>query len=201
MMTLVNSYISRPRWRSSLIAAAMLSGLLLAGGCESARVEQSLVQQHQGDDLDAQMAFWHSLAEAPVTSNDDALHGLILFLDSSDPATDYAQRVDTLKNRQILPASFNAPAEEAISRGTLAVALSKALDVRGGVMVRLTKNAPRYAVRELEFLGLYPPSSPHQTFSGAEYVGVIGRAEDYMARGARGKDDRTNEATRTEHGS
>ena len=37
-----------------------------------------------------------------------------------------------------------------------------------------------YATRELVYLELYPPSTPNQTFSGAEYVGIIGRIEDYQ---------------------
>jgi hypothetical protein len=30
------------------------------------------------------------------------------------------------------------------------------------------------------YLNLFPPSSPEQTFSGSEFVGIIGRAEDYQ---------------------
>jgi hypothetical protein len=37
----------------------------------------------------------------------------------------------------------------------------------------------------LVYLELYPPSTPNQTFSGAEYVGIIGRIEDYQ-RGENG---------------
>jgi hypothetical protein len=39
---------------------------------------------------------------------------------------------------------------------------------------------PRYAVRELMFLSVYPPSTPNQSFSGNEFVGIIGRVEDYQ---------------------
>ena len=39
---------------------------------------------------------------------------------------------------------------------------------------------PRYAVRELMFLNVYPPSTPNQSFSGNEFVGIIGRVEDYQ---------------------
>jgi hypothetical protein len=41
-------------------------------------------------------------------------------------------------------------------------------------------NTPRYAVRELQYLAIFPYSSPQQTFSGTEYVGVIGALEDYQ---------------------
>jgi hypothetical protein len=48
------------------------------------------------------------------------------------------------------------------------------------MMMTLSPNCSRYATRELVYLELYPPSTPNQTFSGAEYVGIIGRIEDYQ---------------------
>jgi hypothetical protein len=153
---------------------------LLLTGCTAARVDQPLTAQLGADDPDTQLEFWHSLAQQPVTSNDDAFHGLLLFLDGADPAADYAGRVDALKQRKLLPHGFSAPAEQAVDRGTLAVALSRVLQIRGGVVMSLTGPSPRYATKELMFLGIYPPSSPNQTFSGTEYLGIIGKAEDYQ---------------------
>jgi hypothetical protein len=46
--------------------------------------------------------------------------------------------------------------------------------------MRLFGPHDRYAVRELQYAGVYPPSSPQQTFSGQEFLGIIGRAEDYQ---------------------
>ena len=46
--------------------------------------------------------------------------------------------------------------------------------------MRLTGATPRYAVRELEFMTLFPPSAPNQALSGNEFVGIIGRIEDYQ---------------------
>jgi len=45
--------------------------------------------------------------------------------------------------------------------------------------MRVFGPSPRYAVRELTYQAVFPPSSPQQTFSGAEFVGIIGRIEDY----------------------
>jgi hypothetical protein len=39
---------------------------------------------------------------------------------------------------------------------------------------------PRYATRELVYLDLYPPSGPNQTFSGTEFLGIMGKIEDYQ---------------------
>jgi hypothetical protein len=156
--------------------------LLLVGvlGCQTARVNRPLTGEVGGNDANEQLEFWHRLADRPVTSNDEAFHGLLMFLDGDDPAEDYAGRVNALKSRGMLPAGFDEPAGRAVERGTLAVAILKALDIRGGLALRLLGPTPRYAVRELVFMELYPPSSPNQTFSGAEFLGIIGKVEDYQ---------------------
>ncbi|MDP6058323.1 MAG: hypothetical protein QGH33_05495 [Pirellulaceae bacterium] len=154
--------------------------LAAAGSCQHAtKVSEPLTTQLAGNDAEAQLAFWHSLSERKITSNDEAFHGLLLFLDGKDSAADYASRVEQLKSRGVLPAKFNRPAEEAVNRGTMAVAIVAVLDIKGGLTLRLFPHSPRYATRELQYIGLYPRSSPHQAFSGSEFLGIIGRAEDY----------------------
>jgi len=133
-----------------------------------------------GSDPDAQMEFWHALAGKALTSNDDAFHGLLLYMDAKDDTGGYEERMANLRSRNMLPKGFDEPADGAVSRGTLAVAIMRLTHVKGGVTTRLFGASPRYAVRELMFAGLYPPSSPNQTFSGSEYVGIIGRLEDYQ---------------------
>jgi len=58
--------------------------------------------------------------------------------------------------------------------------LVRALSIKGGLTMRVLGPTPRYAVRELQGQGLLPPSSPQQFLSGAELLGIIGRAEDYQ---------------------
>ncbi len=156
---------------------ALILTLALAGvnGCSSARVEQPLTAAPIEP-----MDFWHQLHDLPLTSNDEAMHGLLLLVDGQDPSADYAARVQTLRERGLLAGDFQGQADEAVRRGTVAVVLVKALDIEGGVMMRLLGPVDRYAVRELNYLNIFPPSSPHQTFSGAQFVAVVGRVEDYQ---------------------
>ena len=149
-------------------------------GCQTAHVSRPLTSDLGSNDPGEQLEFWDKLAEQSVTSNDDAFHGLLMFLDGDDPASDYAGRVRELKHRRMLPQGFDQPAERAVDRGTLAVALLKALKIQGGLALRVFGPSPRYAVRELMFLNVYPPSTPNQSFSGNEFVGIIGRVEDYQ---------------------
>jgi hypothetical protein len=153
--------------------------ILLGGaGCQSPKLAQPLAPELAGNDPEAQLEFWHMLPQRKAVSNDEAFHALLLFVDGQDAATDYDSRVQLLTQRKMLPSGFNESAGQTLRRGTLAVALTQALSIQGGLTMRVFGASPRYAVRELQYRGVYPPSSPQQTFSGAEFLGIIGRAED-----------------------
>jgi hypothetical protein len=165
---------------STVFAALIAAALTAAAGCQTARVADPLTRSLGGSDPDQQMDFLHSLADRPITSNDEAFHGLVLFLDGSDPAGDYPARVAALRSRGMLPSGFAQSADQAVERGTLAVALVKALSIKGGLTMRVLGPSPRYAVRELQYMDIYPVSSPNQTFKGSEFLSILSRAEEYQ---------------------
>jgi len=156
-------------------------GLLIvsASGCR-ATTAKALPKELAGSDPQAQMDFWHTLPERKAVSNDEAFHALLLFADGQDPGKSFGDRVKSLRDRNMLPGGFSGAAEAPALRGTLAVAMVRILGIKGGLTQQMFGVHPRYAVRELEYAGLYPQSSPQQTFSGAELMGIIGRAEDYQ---------------------
>lgn len=153
-------------------------------GCQAAPKGQLVAPAVAGSDADAQLQFWHGLSEHPIASNDEAFHGLLLYLDGKSDATDYAGRVAALQSKGLLGEGFAQPADAPIRRGTLAAIVARLTQLRGGV--NLTIFGPgfaygRYALRETEYQGLFPDqSSPNQTFSGLEFVGIIGRLEDFQ---------------------
>jgi len=173
-----------PPPRTSLMPALALAALAaLTGGCQRATVERPLAWAHGGAAPARQMEFWHNLPEQAVTSNDSAFHGILLFFEPDEPVPGtYSKRVGRLQTLGWLPADFDRPATEAVTRGTLAVILAGALEIRGGLMMRLLGPTERYALRELIHLGLFPESSPNQAVSGTAYMALIGRTEDYLRR-------------------
>ena len=154
--------------------------LVMTCGCQTPRAGKPLAAELTRNTDDAQIDFWHELTDEPVTTNDHAFHGLLLYMDQRDDSADYAARVATLKSRKMLPKHFNEPATAAVRRGIVAVAIMRMIGEHGGVTATLLGPMPRYAVRELMFLNVYPPSTPNQSFSGNEFVGIIGRVEDYQ---------------------
>ncbi|MEE9211032.1 MAG: hypothetical protein V3U29_00075 [Phycisphaeraceae bacterium] len=156
----------------------VLAVTFVLAGCQTAKVAEPITAELAGNDAESRMAFWHTLGERSVVSNDEAWHGLLLFVDGEDPAQDYAGRVELLKARNMLTAGFDRPADEAVRRGDVAVAICRILEIKGGVIMRVFGPTPRYATRELEYEGLYLLSSPHQTLSGQQFLAIIGRVED-----------------------
>ena len=161
----------------------MLGVIALVGlttGCQPTKVQTTLMPAYAGNEADVQMEFWHRLAEKQLTSNNEAFHALLIFVDGEDNTERYYQRVEALKRKGMLMPDFEGHADDAVSRGTMAVALFKALDLKGGVIMSVFGPSPRYATRELRYRNIYPESSPNQTFSGGEFIGLIGRAQDWL---------------------
>jgi hypothetical protein len=165
--------------RSSGISIFAMLAMATLAGCEMARVRDPLTRTLGSSDVNAQFDFWDALNKRPQTCNDDAFHGLILYLDDTDRGGDYDGRVKLLKERRMLPANFDRPADQAVRRGTLAVAVAQILNVKGGLMFHLTGNNERYALLELQDMGVFPISSENQSFSGPEFVGLMGRVDDF----------------------
>ncbi len=177
----------------------MVLAIVALAGCRSAKVTEPLPASVMGSDPQAQMDFWHAMPGRAVASNDEAMHAILLFIDNEDTAGNYDGRVWMLKRRELLPESFDGKADEAVQRGTLAVMIVNILDVKGGVTMHLLGATPRYATRELMYMNLYPPSSPQQTFSGAELLGIIGRLEDYQRSLRATKEQKPHEQPPLEH--
>jgi hypothetical protein len=103
----------------------------------------------------------------------------MLMLDEQDDAGGYQGRVEALRRRNLLPVDFDDPPQQGVLRGTIASVLVRMLEIDGGVTMRLIGPHPRYALREIQYLGLPPVGSPHRTLTGSQFVSLIGRAEDY----------------------
>ncbi|MEX2216788.1 MAG: hypothetical protein WD768_21920 [Phycisphaeraceae bacterium] len=167
--------------RSRGLLLAMVLAVAPLTACRGpAQVGEPLTEKLAGSDPESQMEFWHELYQRKLTSNDEAFHAILLFLDGKDEAAAYGDRVSSLKARGLLHDSFNGAANDAVSRGDLAVVIVNALKIRGGLILTVFPRSPRYATRELQYIGIYPTSSTNQTFSGGQFVSIIGRLEDYQ---------------------
>lgn len=150
-------------------------------GCQHTRVTDPLAVDGEAAGPDAASTdFWHGLAERPLVSNNEAMHGLILLANQTDSSESYEQRLEWLKEQGLLSGGFNQPADAAVQRGTVAQVVANIVDIKGGLTMRLIGAHPRYATRELVAMEILPASTPQQGLPGVEFVGIISRAETYL---------------------
>ncbi|MBX9735433.1 MAG: hypothetical protein K2X32_00780 [Phycisphaerales bacterium] len=169
--------------RSSLIVSIV--ALVALSGCARTVVVDPLVTTYPADDVQAELAYWHSLPSRSAVSNDEGLHGLILLADTEDAAGSYEARVTLAKERGWLSEGFDEPANLAMQRGSLARSIAVICKIKGGVMMQLTGPNARYATRELVSMGMIPEgSSENQSITGLEFMSVITQAQDYLNAGA-----------------
>ena len=120
-----------------LLALLTLSALLFTlPGCARTRVENAQPTDYPPGDSTAELDFWHGLPGEKAISTDEGLHGVLLLFDGSDPTQSYDGRVAALKERGWLSKGFDESADLAMQRGTLSYILVRAMDVKGGVMMR-----------------------------------------------------------------
>lgn len=169
--------------RTVSIIAAIVAPVMAAGGlagCQTTRQASPLITEYDQADARAELAFWHGLAAQPITTHNDAFHGLIELARGEDPFAGYEQRVQWLKEQKLLDEGFQAPADAAVTRGTVAQVLVNILDIDGGLTMRLFGAHPRYATRELVYLDIMERGTNQQALAGIQFVTIIGRASDYQ---------------------
>jgi len=165
-----------------LLALALTVALAGLTGCDTTKRASPLVTDYDEQNAEAELDFWHGLADQPVTTNNDAFHGLIEFDQGVDPNRTYEDRVAWLSEHGYLDPGFAGEADEAVKRGTVAQILARMLDIDGGLTMRLVGAHPRYATRELVYLQIMRRGSAQQGLSGIQFVGLVGRAHDFNGR-------------------
>ncbi|MBF0532049.1 MAG: hypothetical protein HQL23_03015 [Candidatus Omnitrophica bacterium] len=112
---------------------------------------------------------------------------LTVILLRQDPAiSDFSSSVDYLSQKKILPAAWEGYAPEKIlRRGELALLITGALKISGGICLRLFPRSTRYAVRELIYNGMMRCGGVNDPLTGTEMRWILTAAEKY--RDAHGK--------------
>ena len=131
--------------------------------------------------------FFYTLTNKPLCSTDDAYQGILYFVDGKDTSGDFKERVARVQMHGLVKKSWKHNPQAPITKGKVAYMFARALEIPGGVMYNITNACERYALRELIYQDIVRIGSEDDKLSGAEYVGILGRADDYrQAAGQRG---------------
>ena len=177
------------RWISAFAGMTLWVVVILVvtlGGCAPAGVRgvrafEDLPPAEGKVMSDAQFLF--DLSKKKYCSTDDAYRGMLFLIDGKDTSKDFEERTARLAMRGVVKKNWRHSYNEVVTKGKVAYMLVRALGMRGGVMYNVTNASPRYSLRELVFMGIIVDGTEQSKLSGAEYVGILGRAEDRRQAG------------------
>jgi hypothetical protein len=121
-------------------------------------------------------------SQATVTEN-DAARGLLMLERSADETGTFAERIEALRQAEIVDASWDHSAGRPLTRGRLAQMVYQATDIPGGVILALAGPSQRYCLRELQYRRMMTKGPLHAPVTGMEFVAVITRAATYKQTG------------------
>ena len=164
-----------------LVSLTVVMLVISLGGCAPSGVRKVRAFEDlppaEGEVVsDAQFLF--DLSKKKYCSTDDAYRGMLFLIDGNDTSNDFEERTARLAMHGVVKKNWRHSSNEVITKGKVAYMLARALGVRGGVMYNVTNASQRYSLRELIFNGIIKDGTESSKLSGAEYVGILGRAED-----------------------
>lgn len=164
-------------WHSILRAAALVcmsAGVAVCGtGCQRQMSDTSVTDRFPR--AEQELDHHEALESTTVTTNNDMLHGFLVFAVGEDPWTTYSQRVLDARARGWVPSDWREPANESATVGRMASIAAHIVEVRGGLSFMLLGPTPRYALRELVYQDILPARTENQSLSGLEFSDFLNR--------------------------
>ncbi len=163
------------------LSAALLLALILPGcapsGIRPATAFTDLPPAETDVSYDAK--FLYELSEKRYCTVDDVYRGMLYFIDGTDTADNFEQRTARLVMHEVIDKRWTHSPNSPVTKGRIGYMLARAIGIRGGVMYNITGASERYALRELSYRGIVIGTSENAQITGSEYVGILGRADDY----------------------
>ncbi|MHC4981595.1 MAG: hypothetical protein ACYTF6_00310 [Planctomycetota bacterium] len=128
-------------------------------------------------------AFLDRISSQPSVSENDVMRGILLLLDGRDQAGNFAQRLEGLRDKGIVGASWDFDADRPITKGKFAYMIYQACEMPGGIALTLLGPNQRHCLRELQYREVMSEGSPFSKVTGMEFVAVLGRADVYIRTG------------------
>lgn len=156
-----------------------LAVAILLTGCAMERtvLEASVVDVY-ADPMD-ELDFLDELEQKRVVTNNDALHALFLVSNEPDMPEDFQARIERARQHGWVSQRATLDPNESARVGMIAVAVCDILDIKGGVTMRVFGPIPRYATRELVFLGIIPRRTENQSLTGLQFIELMSRIEEW----------------------
>ncbi len=157
--------------------------MVLAGGCAHSGEPRIDKPEATLPEAESSPGFLDRMSSTPTVTQNDAMRGLLFLLQEKDPAGNFAQRVEMLHGKEIIPGGWTYNANKPLNRGQLAYMIYQACGIDGGIILHLTGPSCRYCLRELQYQRIMAEGLANTSVTGMEFIAVLGRAGAYMEYG------------------
>ena len=130
--------------------------------------------------------YFYRLINKKVALNEDAVKIIIIFLGLENEYIDTDSQVSYLKENGFFPKKMihDIDLQRPLEKGVLAYLYCKALNIKGGLILRIFGLSQRYALKELEYEGITLPGKVNDIVSGKEMVHAFSGAVSHLSERA-----------------
>jgi len=127
----------------------------------------------------ADNSFYRVLLSKPNATRQDGAR-CVYALIGGDPSAPFEDVLQGLSAKDAFKDEWARSVDESLTKCELAYMICKALDIKGGLTMRIFGVWPGYALRELVFMKIMARGAGGKYVSGGELLAVLSRAENYM---------------------
>jgi len=130
------------------------------------------------------LSYFRELLSKRVVFLSDATKALVILLGVEAQEKDFASQTAFLKEKNIVPKNFAVETgqHKPLRKGLAAYMFCQALQIKGGIWLRLFGASQRYALKELVFEEIMLPGNLNDIISGNELVVIFTNAAEYLAK-------------------
>jgi hypothetical protein len=130
------------------------------------------------------LSYFRELFSKRVAFLSDATKALVILLGVQDQKKDFASQIAFLKEKNIIPKKDikELSQHKPLRKGLAAYMFCQALEIKGGIWLRLFGLNQRYALKELVFEEIMLPGNLNDIVSGKELVVIFTNAAEYLAK-------------------
>jgi len=119
------------------------------------------------------------LMEKKQATVGDLLDTLLIYKGISPGSMTYEEKAEKLRQMGIIPARTAIDPKNHLHKGFAALLYYRAINVKGGLWLRLSGTGSRNCLRELVFQNIMPDSSEWDMMTGPELMALMGKAKAY----------------------
>ena len=170
----------KPLAAFGLVLAAAALGLLSCTPVE----KQARIEPFDASPVaNASTPYLRKLFKQPLASTWDAMRMVYKLTPETNTIRSMVEVAEYLQEQDIVPADWKTDTPQKLHMRELAILICNTLKIEGGINKHLFPRTRRYALLELRYLNIMSQTVPDRYVTGAELIGIIGRASEFNKKG------------------